>query len=99
MTSVDAVRRAEAYPRALRAGRLYFGGFAWGLVVLVTVSVADLSVWFLLPVLVSVPLVWSGLVIARDAWARLERELPELPGTEIRSASVIASAQDLLRRR
>jgi hypothetical protein len=48
-SGVDLIRRADAYPRALRAARLYFGGLAWLFASALIIGYLDLSVWFFLP--------------------------------------------------
>ena len=96
---VDTVRRADAYPRALKAARLYFGGLAWGMASALIIGYSDLSSWFFLFSAIAVPLIWVGVLAARDAWSRLEQELPNLPEPDIRSISIFATVPDLLRRR
>ncbi|MCU7727326.1 hypothetical protein ODJ79_26650 [Actinoplanes sp. KI2] len=95
----DEIRRADAYPRVLRAARLYVGGLAWGMISALIVACADLSAWFLLTSALAIPFIWAGVRTALDAWSRLEQEVPETARREARSASIIVAFQDLLKRR
>jgi hypothetical protein len=54
------------------------------------------AIQYFLVTAVAIPFIVVGVLGARKAWASLERELP---GTEVKSASTIATFQDLLRRR
>ncbi|BBH70225.1 hypothetical protein ACTI_69100 [Actinoplanes sp. OR16] len=93
------VRRAGSYPQALRAGRLYFGGLLWMMGSAFVVSCAGWGLPFFWLSAAAIPFIVVGVLAARKAWSRLERELPGMPQREVRSASILATLQDLLRRR
>ena len=95
-SGLDEIRRADSYPRALRAARLYLGGIAWAMAWALIVSFANLSVWFLLASTIAIPFVWAGILTAREAFSRLEQEVTQMPQREIRSAATVAAFQDLL---
>ena len=98
-SGLDEIRRAVAYPLALRAARLYLGGIAWAMTSALIVAFANLAVWFLLTSAVAIPFIWAGVRTVRKAWLCLELEVPQMPPHEIRSASTIVAFQDLLVRR
>jgi hypothetical protein len=97
-SGLDEIRRADAYPLALRAARLYLGGIVWAMASALIVNFANLSVWFFLVSAIAIPFIWAGVLTARKAFSRLGQDVTHLPQREIRSAATIAAFQDLLTR-
>jgi hypothetical protein len=95
----DSIRQADAYPQALRAARLYFGGLFWMIGSALVIALAGLSIHAFWVSAGAIPFIVVGVLGARKAASSLKRELPGMPDTEIRSASTIATFQDLLRKR
>ena len=58
-----------------------------------------LNTWFFLLAAASIPSIIVGAVMARDVFRRLEQEFSGSRVEEIRSAAVIATFGDLIRRR
>ncbi|BEL04577.1 hypothetical protein Q0Z83_027680 [Actinoplanes sichuanensis] len=92
-----AIRQADSYPRALRAARLYLGGLFWMVGSALVVALTGLSIWFFLVSAAAIPFIVAGVLGARKTWTSLARELPAMPENELKSASTIATFQDLLR--